>query len=431
MHKFLTVFKREYAQVVKKKSFLIGLLLTPVMMAAFTVLPALLATKEASETEQMAIVDQTDYDGGARLAESLKQYELDDGQPYYSVTEIFTPAIGDSARLAHLMDSLRALINEQDLKYFIVLKADAHLVDSNAYLVSNSDNFVSMRRFENRVSDVLSARRLDVSDVNLEIDSVLSLAHRIDLRREDAKGESIPFQVKYFTALVFVGIMFGYGQLVMRSVIEEKNSRIMEVLVSSVTPFQLMMGKILGLGAATFTQVGAWAVMGGIIYALRGVIDMDPSIGRIVFNPAIITFFVLFLSSGYLLYSSLFAIVGSICNNDKEAQSFISPMIISMILPFMVAIHVIQHPNSLLSVVLSFIPFLTPTMMCMRVIFIAPTLTEYSLFSGIIGQAILGFILVSLTFVGVAWLAGKIFRIGILMYGKRPTLPEIIKWVRY
>jgi len=226
-------------------------------------------------------------------------------------------------------------------------------------------------------------------------------------------------------------MLFGYGQLVMRSVIEEKNSRIMEVLVSSVTPFQLMMGKILGLGAATFTQVGAWAVMGGIIYALRGVIDMDPSIGRIVFNPAIITFFVLFLSSGYLLYSSLFAIVGSICNNDKEAQSFISPMIISMILPFMVAIHVIQHPNSLLSVVLSFIPFLTPTMMCMRVIFIAPTLTEYSLFSGIIGQAILGFILVSLTFVGVAWLAGKIFRIGILMYGKRPTLPEIIKWVRY
>ena len=136
------------------------------------------------------------------------------------------------------------------------------------------------------------------------------------------------------------------------------------------------------------------------------------------------------LVSGYLLFSTMFALIGSICNTEKEAQNFIMPITMVMILPFMLGIYVIQNPNSTFSTVISMIPFLTPTMMLMRVIFVAPTLSEYSLFSGIIGEATIGFLLVCLTVLGMIWLCSKVFRVGILMYGKRPTLPEIWKWVR-
>ncbi|TET96470.1 MAG: ABC transporter permease [Candidatus Zixiibacteriota bacterium] len=436
MSKFWVIFKREYAQVVKKKSFIIGIFLTPAMMAAFMVLPAMLAQMKSSKTEKLAVIDQSGYDIGSKFSVALDEYKLDDDQtPYYKVEEIFHIDSTDTAHFAVINDSLSRLINAKELKYFLVIRAGAHLADSNIYLVTNSDNFRSIARFEKRVSDIVSSIRLQMSNVNLTVDSVLSLTERVDIHIRDAKGESIPFQIKFFSALIFVGIMygmiFGYGQLVMRSVIEEKNSRIMEVLISSVSPFQLMLGKVMGLGAATFTQVVVWFILGTGLYIMRGTFNIDPSIDRILFNPAIICFFILYMISGYILFSTFFALIGSIVNSEKEAQNFIFPIVMVMILPFMLGIHVIQEPNSTLSVTLSFIPFLTPTMMLMRVIFIAPTLTEYSLFSGIVGEASLAFILVVLSTLGMIWLTAKIFRVGVLMYGKRPTLPEIVKWIKY
>ena len=164
---------------------------------------------------------------------------------------------------------------------------------------------------------------------------------------------------------------------------------------------------------------------------MKGAFDIDPAIDRIVFDPLIITAFILFLITGYLFYSTVFSLIGSIVNSEKEAQNFVMPITLSMILPFMVGIYVIQQPNSTLSIVLSLIPFLTPAMMMMRVIFIAPTLTSYSVFSGIIFEGIIGFLILVLAIIGMTWLTAKIFRVGILMYGKRPTLPEILKWVKY
>ena len=436
MSKFWVIFKREYAQVVKKKSFIIGIILTPVLMAAFSIIPAMLASKKSSETELMAIIDRSQYDIGDKFTADLAEYKLDDDTTYYyRVIENVKIPDGDENRFKTVYDSLVEQINNKSLKYFLVVGADAHLNDTSSFVVTNSDNFRSLNRFEYRLSQILSTIRLDESNVNLEVDSILALTRQLDLPTRDAKGESIPFEIKYFSAIIFIGIMFGmifgYGQLVMRSVIEEKNSRIMEVLISSVSPFQLMMGKVLGLGAATFTQVFIWVILGAGIYSMKGAFDINPSIDRILFNPVIIIFFILFMISGYLLFSTLFALIGSIVNNEKEAQSFIFPITMMMVLPFMVGIYVIQEPNSTFSVVISLIPFLVPSMMMMRVIFLAPTLSDYSLFHSIIGEAAIGFIIVCLSVVGMIWLTSKIFRIGILMYGKRPTLPEIIKWIKY
>lgn len=436
MSKFWTVFKREYAQVVKKKSFLIGLILTPLLMSVFVVLPTFLARMKSSSTEHMAVIDQSGENIGSGFAQSLEQYKLEDEEtPYYAVDQIYELEADDSEAFDHIDDSLRLLINDKELKYFLVLKPGAQWADSNMYLVTNSDNFRSINRFERQLSDQVSAIRLQNSDINLSVDSILNLTEAVELPLRDTKGISIPFQVKYFSALLFVGIMFGmiisYGQMVMRTVIEEKNSRIMEVLVSSVSPFQLMLGKIAGLGAATFTQIAIWFVVGGSLFLMRGMLDVDPAIERMVFDPVIAVSFVFFMTTGYLFYSTLFALVGSIVTSEKEAQNFIAPLSIAMIIPFIVGIAVVQDPFSTMARVLSLFPLTAPTMMVMRVAFVAPTLTEYSLFSGIIGEAILSWIILSLVTLGLIWMTGKIFRVGILMYGKRATLPEIMKWIRH
>jgi len=436
MRKFWTVLKREYAQVVKKKSFIVGIFLTPLLMGAFVVLPALLARMKSSDTEMLAVIDQSGYEIGKEFAKSLETYKLDDDSTaYYSVSEIFELAVDDSAAFASVSDSMRKMVSEKDLKYVLVLRPDPHLIDSNLYLITNSDNFRSINRFEYQVSHILSSMRLEQSDVNLSVDSVLDLTRNMSLATQDAKGESIPFMIKYFSAMVFVGIMFGmilgYGQLVMRSVIEEKNSRIMEVLISSVSPFQLMCGKIFGLGAATFTQILIWFLIGGLLFSFRGILGIDPGIERILFDPLIVTAFVLFMVSGYLLFSTVFALIGSIVSSDKESQSFVAPITISMILPFMLGISVVQEPNSMMATVISLFPFTAPTMMMMRVVFVAPTLTEYSLFSGIVGEALLSFLIVVLSVLGMIWVTSKIFRIGILMHGKRATLKEIVRWIKY
>ena len=226
-------------------------------------------------------------------------------------------------------------------------------------------------------------------------------------------------------------MILSYGQVVMRSIIEEKNSRIMEVLISSISPFQLMLGKVLGLGAATFTQIAVWVAVGSLLYSQKAALDIAPSIDRILFNPVIVIFFGLFLISGYILFSTLFALIGSMINSEKEAQGFVMPITLVLVAPFIVGISIVQNPNSTLAIVLSMIPIMAPTMMMMRLVFIVPTLSEYSLTSGIVGEAVVSLLIVIVTTLATVWVTAKIFRVGILMYGKRPTLPEIIRWVKH
>lgn len=173
-----------------------------------------------------------------------------------------------------------------------------------------------------------------------------------------------------------------------------------------------------------------WFAIGAIISTQKTSLEISSSIERILFNGPIVIFFILFLVSGYVMYSTFFALIGSIVTNEKEAQSFVMPITLSMMVPFMLGIYIIQEPNSVIAVTMSMIPIFAPTMMMMRLVFIAPTLNEYSLFSGIVGEATLSLLIVMAFTFFMIWLTSKIFRIGILMYGKRPTLPEIIKWVR-
>lgn len=434
MNKFWTIFKSEYAQVVKKKSFIVGIILTPLFMIGITLLPAFFASKDMSTTSPYSIIDLDGRDISDRLAESLTKYKLadDSTQEAYPLKEIYRLSRGASDSLSALQSHLDSLILAKSLTRYVVIYPDAEITDS-VLLVAKSMNFRASGRYNRLISDILTEKRLEGSEIDMNVDTVLHITRRVDLIEESPGGKSKDFMTTYFGALIFVFIIFGsvmgFGQILMRSVIEEKNSRVMEVLMSSVTPFQLMMGKVIGLGAANLTQVGIWTLLGLLLFNMRGSMEISGQVAGIIFNPVIIIFFVLFMVIAYIMYSTLFALIGSICSTDKEAQNFIFPITMALMLPIIVMMYIVQQPDSLATTIMSFIPFLTPTMMIARINVIGPQ--TFSFADPIILEAFLGLFVSALFCVGLIWLTSRIFRMGILMYGKRATLPEIMKWVRY
>lgn len=432
MNKMWVIIKREYAQVVKKKSFIVGIFLTPIFMAVITILPAMLASQKSDTTHKLAIIEMDNRQIGERFAESLTQYTLDNDLPAYEIAEIYYISPDDTAKLTEQRAILDSLVRGKELKSYLIINNNAEVNDS-IVLVAKSFGFSTNSRFEKRLSDILSGIRLNKSEVNLEIDSILNLTRRIDLTQQAPGGIERDFLTMYMGGIIFVMIIFmtiiTYGQVLMRSIIEEKNSRIIEVMISSVSPFQLMAGKIIGLGLANLTQVGIWIILGIGIYIFRGDLDINADVAATMFNPVFLTFFLVYMFIGYIMYSTLFALIGSIVNTDKEAQNFIFPITMILILPVMTAMYIIQEPDSALTVTISLIPIFTPTLMIMRMNFIGVDAFTFS--NPIVLEATIGIVLTSLTTLLIIWITSKIFRIGILMYGKRPTLPEIIKWMRY
>jgi ABC-2 type transport system permease protein len=214
--------------------------------------------------------------------------------------------------------------------------------------------------------------------------------------------------------------VFMWGQALMTSVIEEKNNRVVEVMVSSVSPDTLLSGKLLGVGAAGLTQLLVWAMTMGLIglYVGSGAVAGGSGVPEV--SAGVLVAFVSFFLLGFFLYGSLYAAVGAAVNSMQEAQNLILPLMMPVILAMMFFPTVLRSPDSPLSVALSLVPLLTPLLMFLRVSVLMPPLWQVALSIG----------LTLLTIWGVVWMASRIYRVGILMYGKRPTFPEIMRWVR-
>jgi len=240
---------------------------------------------------------------------------------------------------------------------------------------------------------------------------------------EDTGGT---FIISYFLVLVLYMTLIFYGQAIMRGVIEEKSSRVVEIVLSSIRPFQLMAGKIIGIGAVGLTQYTIWGLF-GIGFTTYGgalIADVFPAAASFKFPsiPAyIFIYFIIFFILGYFLFSTLFAAIGSMVNTEKEAQQFMTPVIMMLVIPLLLIVFIMRSPNSSISVILSMIPFFTPTLMLLRVCILLPPFIQ-------VGGSI---VLMALTTLLMIWLTAKIYRVGLLMYGKRPRIREIIKWLRY
>jgi len=411
--KLWAVVRREYIERVRTKGFVIATVLGPLIMAAMMVVPALLA-RSGGKALQIAVLDT---DGTLRPAveAALREVQVD-GKPRFDVQK---GEEGPGREAA-----LKKAVLAGRLDGYLALPADAVATSTASYYGRNVSNLGDRRTLERRVGDVLVGRRL--ATAGLDPAKVKDLTRELDLKtiRLSASGEREDRGAAFFLSVILLMILYTsilmWGQLVMTSVIEEKTSRVVEVLASSLPATNLLWGKLLGVGAAGLTQFLVWS---GSLAALS-LAAAGPMVGSFKMpdvSPLVLVSFVVFFLLGFLFYASLYASIGAAVNTVQEAQNFVFPVILPLIIGLVCFPVVLESPDGPFSITLSMLPFLTPLMMFLRIVVLTPPWWQIALSIALLALAI----------AGSMWVAARIYRVGILMYGKKPTFPELMRWVRH
>ncbi len=412
MNKKLAIAKWEFVEKVKTRAFLISLILTPVIMVVFGVLPGLLAGKPDERTVVIGVLDETN---GIveKLAQKLdEKYKLPGGQPNYVVRNL-----RDDGSLDELRARANRLVAEKQIEGYFYIPATVFDSGNVEYRAENVGNFRVQERFSRTIEEVVIEKRA----LSLGYDPSLlkKLMADIDVRSIKITGEGEEkesgfletFFSSYIIIMMLMFLVLTSGQFLIRSVVEEKSNRLVEILMSSCSGQDLMAGKILGLSGLGLVQMLLWALM-----AFAVSVKFHTTIFQLDIFLVALIYFVL----GYLLYAAIFVAAGSPVTTEQEAQQITSYVSLTLVFPVVLAMPVMQNPDSTWVKVLSFIPLFTPTFMVMRMPIQMPELWE-----------ILVTILELVVSVWIMmWAAGKIFRTAILVYGKRPTIPELYRWLR-
>ncbi len=444
MKKLWAVFKREYLQAVRKKSFLIMTILTPFLFGGLMVIPSALAMKGMGE-KAVAVVDGTGRLEAA-VAEGLRGPEEVDlhavaarnlGQPGRrrpplsgNIRAEYVNAAGRDPKEAarpHL-DRLHTAEKGSRLDGVFVIPARAFEDPSLSltyYSRSSTDLIVQERlgRVVNRAleRERLSGRGLNPAEIEKLLRDLRVEAVQVTKGGEEKRGGEMNFLVGFaFVLLIFLPVLI-YGQEVMRGIIQEKTDRVVEILISSMTPFELLSGKILGMAAVGLTQIAVWVAMGGAVavWGAAAATAAGVNLGQFL-RPSIAGWFLVFFILGYLINVCVYAVGGAIVNSEKEAQQVLTPVLFVMMLPWFLVMPIVMNPDSVLSTVLSLIPVYTPITMFIRVLVSEPPLWQVGLSISLAVATILGFF----------WITAKIFRLGLLATGKRPTIPELWRWLK-
>ena len=446
MNKIGLIIKREYTTRVRKRSFIVMSILGPILFASLMVVPALIAMSEDQEVKRIAVVDSShlfmnvipeteylkfDYLENARLNDIKQTYSAGGyyGVLYISHIVAFEPNSvvfysdkqPNLATKMHISKAMENYVRDQKLK---------------TYEIENLDNILKS------VKTRINIRTIKITDTG----------------REKESHTGVAMAVGYIGGFLIYMFIFFFGAQLMRGVIEEKVNRIVEIIVSSVKPFQLMMGKIIGIAMVGLTQFMIWVVTTFLLVTLATTLifpemkmtateqvlsqdimssgpveakpeakseDMDEIMGFLSglkdINFALtLGSFIFYFLGGYLLYGALFASIGAAVDNETDTQQFMLPLTIPLILALLVLVNSINNPDSAISFWFSIIPFTSPIVMMGRLPFGVPD-----------WQVGLSMALLVLTFIGMTWLAAKIYRTGILMYGKKTSYKEIAKWIRH
>ncbi|HEX9118989.1 MAG TPA: ABC transporter permease [Terriglobales bacterium] len=415
------IIRREYLERVRTKSFIVSTLLLPALMIALMVLPSKLATLKASGTKRLAVVcANPDFARAVQSQLEAGKIETDklDTSPRYKVEIVSTP---DEATRA----ALKGRIGAGTLDGYVWLSDDALASRKISYVARETSDFIEAATLQSALKTALLRQELRSRGVAAE--DADKLMKGVDLDTVSIKGgqeKKGGGPLQFLSAIVLVMMLYMtlilYGVAVMRSVLEEKTSRVMEVVLSSATAKELMAGKILGVGAVALTQIALWVVI-GLGATTPGLLAARNQLSEINLSPAALPAFAVFFVLGFLLYSALYAALGAMVNSEQEAQQWQFLVVMPIIIPIVMMTYVIRQPNAPLSMWMSLVPFFAPILMYIRVVVQMPPLWQ-------IGVCIA---LLLLTLWGVVTLCSRIYRVGILMYGKKPTLPEIVKWIRY
>lgn len=404
------VIKREYLQRVRSKWFVIATLAAPLLMVALFAVPAILDDRNDDRERTMALVDETGV-----LYERVAPRLQDGGF-------LMERAAPDE------IDDLDTRMRERELGGYMIL-GDATLRRGDVVLRTR-ESPSPLRALSIRQAVAQSALEVRLGGDGDDVQALIRGGNlEVEILEGEAGGMDEPtFAVAFIGAFILYMTLLFYAVAVMRSVLEEKTSRIVEVVISSVRPFDLMLGKILGVGAVGLTQFAIWIgfITLMVLTGLPALITSQPdlftldSIQEFVPGLGLPALFLVFFLGGYFMYAGLYAAVGAMCNSDEEAQQAQFPVILLLVVPIIFVAGVIQDPTASLSVGLSLVPFFTPILMFARVAAGGAAAWEIALSIGLMVAAVLA----------VAWVAGRIYRVGILMAGKRPTLPELLRWVR-
>lgn len=433
MNKLWAVIRREYLAKVQTRAFIISTILGPVLMAGIFVLPILM--DRPSSTKRIAVVDAASGNLGQRVVEALSGARIGsgpDGRPRYEVVGV----VG-KGHVEQVRDSLIRLTGARDsassLDGFLVV-TDGSLDSARvAYYGVNVGSFKDMSVLENALEPVYLTERLERRGVSADV--VADFKAGLNIRgakvvQGKLTGESgeASFFLSYIMAFVLYIALLLYGIQVMTSVLEEKNSRIMEVLASSLTPFQLLLGKVIGVGAAGVTQLAIWIGAAMFITSnvatILGLFNVPAEAATSVSVPMISTgllvVFLLFFIVGFFLYASAYAAIGAMTNSVQEAQQSATIVNIFIVVGFLSIFSLLSDAGGTTARILSMIPFFAPMVMPVR----------YSVAPLPITEVALSLALTILGMLAVVWLAARIYRVGILSYGKKPTLREVGRWLR-
>ena len=421
--KLWAVVKREYLERVRTKGFVIGTVLGPLLMGGMMIVPAL-AARSGGKPLRVAVLDGTGTLQAA-VEEGLRAARFD-GKARFDVQPAPGAEAGPAAAAtAGTSDApLKKAVLEGRLDGYLHLPADAVTAGTASYYGRNVSNRIDLRTMERTVSDVLVGRRL--TGAGLDPAKVKDLTKELDLKtiRLSEKGEREDQGAAMIFSIILLMILYMsiilWGQAVMTSVIEEKTSRVVEVMAAGVSPTTLLAGKLLGVGAAGLTQFLVWAIslFGVSVFAAGAAMG---SFAMPEITPVMLVSFVLFFVLGFLFYAALYASIGAAVNTVQEAQSLAFPVLLPIILAMVCFPAVLEAPDGVLAVTMSMIPGMSPLIMFLRIVVLTPPLWQIALSIALLALGILG----------VVWVAARVYRVGILMYGKKPTFPELVKWVRH
>ena len=420
--------KSEFIRRVRSVWFIVGTLLAPILLIAISTLPAILGIAAiGSDEKTIAVIDETGV-----LFDEFSQ----------RVSGQYTTVLSEEPA-----DSLRASVLNGTYNGYLFIPKSILAEEGEAEFYSVEGGGLSgASRLESGLTRSLEEYRLDEYGASEEIRDILSASvplRSIKISESGEEEDSAAFYsvLGYIMGFIIYMAMFIYGAYVIQGVLEEKTTRVIEVMVSSVRPFQMLMGKVLGIGAVGIVQMITWSVLmlimivfsGSLIALFLNPADLnlpvdasqeellsavDISIPSI--SPGVFVWFVLFFIGGYLLYASLFAAVSSAVEQQQDAQGLLMPIYMLIIIPIMFIVFFVESPNSGLATTLSMIPFFSPILMVVRI-----AVTEVPLW-----QTLLSYVLLLATFIGSMWLSSRIYRIGILMYGKKPGIRDFARWIR-
>ena len=425
MNKMFPVLKREYMTRVKTKGFIIGTIALPLFMVFIIAVPVFLALFKSEKPCQLVVLDLSQQvypllisalddttTSGARLYQ-LSLWEVTPGNLSIAKTE------------------LAKKVDKKEIDGYILIPTDVFQKNYAEFYAKNVSNFEQNRTIERAISSVITRIRLERTGLDpIQISQMVRTVNLKTFKVRAGKEEEdtgFTFGITYVLAMILYIALLLYGVMVMRSVIEEKNSRVVELVVSSVKPSHLMAGKILGVGAVGLTQIFIWVSIlaflsfyaGSLVTSIFSVPAAEIKLPSIPVS--VLIYFVVFFVLGYFFFSTWYAGLGAMVNSEQEAQSLQMPLIMFLVIPVLMMVYVIGNPDSTLSIVLSLIPVFSPIVMFMRISVQMPPF--YEILASIV------FLILSIA--AMIWLVGKIYRVGILMYGKRPNLPELIKWIKY